>query len=165
MSAEVSSGLVDRGYTIVSGAALGIDGHAHRAALANRGGTIAVLAGGLDRFYPAAHDALLKRIVEHGAVVTEVPMGTPPTKWRFLQRNRLIAAISGATVVIEAGWRSGSLNTAGHAAALGRPLGALPGPVTSSASAGCHRMIREMDAVCVTTVDEMAELSPLEGGE
>ena len=158
---EVSAGLLDRGYTIVSGAAYGIDGAAHRSALASRGTTIAFLAGGLDRFYPSGHDALLGRIVEHGAAVSEVPCGVAPTKWRFLQRNRLIAAASLATVVVEAGARSGSLNTAGHAAALGRPLGAVPGPVTSSASAGCHRLLREFDAVCVTTADEMAELAPL----
>ncbi|WP_231599662.1 MULTISPECIES: DNA-processing protein DprA [unclassified Salinibacterium] len=79
-----------------------------------------------------------------------------------MQRNRLIAAASLATVVLEAGWRSGSLNTAGHAAALGRPLGAVPGPVTSAASAGCHRLIRDYDAVCVTNPDQMAELAPLE---
>ncbi|MEO5536010.1 MAG: DNA-processing protein DprA [Pseudolysinimonas sp.] len=155
---EVASGLVDRGFAIVSGAAFGIDGAAHRAALASRGTTVAFLAGGVDRFYPSAHETLLNRIVEHGAVVSEVPCGTAPTKWRFLQRNRLIAAASRATVVIEAGWRSGSLNTAGHASQLGRPLGAVPGPVTSSASAGCHRLIREYDAVCVTSAQEMAEL-------
>lgn len=158
---EASAGLVDRGYTIVSGAAYGIDGMAHRAALASSGQTIAVLAGGVDRFYPSGHEALLTRIVEEGAVVSELPCGAAPTKWRFLQRNRIIAAMSQATVVLEAGWRSGSLNTAGHAAALGRPLGAVPGPVTSAASAGCHRLIREFDAVCVTNADEMAELAPL----
>ncbi len=159
---EVSAGLVDRGYTIVSGAAYGIDGMAHRAALASSGQTIAFLAGGVDRFYPSGHEALLTRIVEAGAVVSELPCGQPPTKWRFLQRNRLIAAASRATVVLEAGWRSGSLNTAGHAAALGRPLGAVPGPVTSAASAGCHRLIRDFDARCVTNPDEMAELAPLD---
>jgi DNA processing protein len=158
---EASAGLVDRGYTIVSGAAYGIDGMAHRAALASSGRTIAVLAGGVDRFYPSGHQALLTRIVEEGAVVSELPCGAAPTKWRFLQRNRLIAAASRATVVLEAGWRSGSLNTAGHAAALGRPLGAVPGPVTSAASAGCHRLIRDFDAVCVTSAEEMAELAPL----
>lgn len=158
---ESSAGLVDRGYTIVSGAAYGIDGMAHRAALASSGETIAFLAGGVDRFYPSGHDGLLTRIVESGAVVSELPCGSPPTKWRFLQRNRLIAATSLATIVLEAGWRSGSLNTAGHAAALGRPLGAVPGPVTSAASAGCHRLIRDFDAVCVTNADEMAELAPL----
>ncbi|TXN29760.1 DNA-processing protein DprA [Lacisediminihabitans profunda] len=165
---EASAGLVDRGYTIVSGAAYGIDGMAHRAALASSGQTVAFLAGGVDRFYPSGHDALLARIVEVGAVVSELPCGSPPTKWRFLQRNRLIAASSLATVVLEAGWRSGSLNTAGHAATLGRPLGAMPGPVTSAASAGCHRLIREFNAICVTSADEMAELAPLHplgGGE
>ncbi|WP_395641117.1 DNA-processing protein DprA [Pseudolysinimonas sp.] len=158
VTVEVASGLVDRGFAIVSGAAFGIDGAAHRAALASGGSTVAFLAGGVDRFYPSAHETLLTRIVDRGAVVSEVPCGTAPTKWRFLQRNRLIAAASSATVVVEAGWRSGSLNTAGHAAQLGRPLGAVPGPVTSSASAGCHRLIREYDAVCVTTAQEMAEL-------
>jgi DNA processing protein len=155
---EASAGLVDRGFAIVSGAAYGIDGMAHRAALASQGITVAFLAGGVDRFYPSGHDALLTRIAESGAVVSELPCGAAPTKWRFLQRNRLIAAASAATVVLEAGWRSGSLNTAGHAAALGRPLGAVPGPVTSPTSAGCHRLIREYDAVCVTNAEEMAEL-------
>lgn len=158
VTVEVASGLVDRGFAIVSGAAFGIDGAAHRAALASGGSTVAFLAGGVDRFYPSAHETLLTRIVDRGAVVSEVPCGTAPTKWRFLQRNRLIAAASSATVVVEAGWRSGSLNTAGHAAQLGRPLGAVPGPVTSSASTGCHRLIRDYDAVCVTTAQEMAEL-------
>lgn len=157
---EASAGLVDRGLAIISGAAYGIDGMAHRAALASSGQTMAILAGGVDRFYPSGHDALLTRIVEAGVVVSELPCGAAPTKWRFLQRNRLIAAVSQATVVLEAGWRSGSLNTAGHAAALGRPLGAVPGPVTSAASAGCHRLIRDFGATCVTNPDEMAELMP-----
>jgi DNA processing protein len=155
---EAAAGLVDRGLAIVSGAAYGIDGMAHRSALASNGTTIAFLAGGVDRFYPSGHDALLGRIVEAGAVLSELPCGAAPTKWRFLQRNRLIAAASGATVVLEAGWRSGSLNTAGHAAALGRPLGAVPGPVTSPTSAGCHRLLRDYDAICVTNAAEMAEL-------
>jgi DNA processing protein len=155
---EAAAGLVDRGLAIVSGAAYGIDGMAHRSALASNGTTLAFLAGGVDRFYPSGHDALLGRIVEAGAVLSELPCGAAPTKWRFLQRNRLIAAASGATVVLEAGWRSGSLNTAGHAAALGRPLGAVPGPVTSPTSAGCHRLLRDYDAICVTNAAEMAEL-------
>jgi len=157
---EAAAGLVDRGFAIVSGAAYGIDGMAHRSALASSGQTIAFLAGGVDRFYPSGHDSLLSRMVDSGAVITELPPGAQPTKWRFLQRNRLIAAASQATIVLEAGWRSGSLNTAAHAAALGRPLGAVPGPVTSPASAGCHRLIREFDAVCVTSAEEMAELAP-----
>ncbi|CAN5380507.1 DNA-processing protein DprA [soil metagenome] len=158
VTVEASSGLVDRGFAIVSGAAYGIDGIAHRSALASQGTTIAVLAGGLDRFYPSGHEQLLTRIVDHGVVLAEVPCGTAPTKWRFLQRNRLIAALGQATVVIEAGWRSGSINTANHALALGRPVGAVPGPVTSAASAGCHQLIRTV-ATCVTTPEEMAELA------
>ncbi|MGB3376664.1 MAG: DNA-processing protein DprA, partial [Microbacterium sp.] len=108
--------------------------------------------------YPIGHQQLFDRIRAGGAVLSEVPCGSAPTKWRFLQRNRLIAAAGAATVVVEAGWRSGSLNTAGHAAALGRPLGAVPGPISSAASAGCHRLLREYDAVCVTNAQEVREL-------
>lgn len=155
---EIAAGLVDRGHTIASGAAYGIDGMAHRAALASGGRTIAYLAGGVDRFYPAGHDALLTRIAEAGAVVSELPCGAAPTRWRFLQRNRLIAANSSAVLVTEAGWRSGSLGTASHAATLGRPVGAVPGPVTSAASAGTHRLIRDHAATLVTNSEEAAEL-------
>ncbi|MFB2555002.1 DNA-processing protein DprA [Herbiconiux liangxiaofengii] len=155
---ELASGLTDRGFAIVSGAAYGIDGMAHRAALVSGGITVAYLAGGVDRLYPAAHHDLLLRVAASGAIVSELPCGTAPTKWRFLQRNRLIAAASQATVVVEAGRRSGSLNTAGHAAALGRPLGAVPGPITSSTSAGCHRLLREYDATCVTSAADVVEL-------
>ncbi|MGV8970399.1 MAG: DNA-processing protein DprA [Microbacteriaceae bacterium] len=155
---EMAAGLVDRGHTIASGAAYGIDGMAHRAALASRGRTIAYLAGGVDRYYPSGHDALLTRIAEAGAVVSELPCGAAPTRWRFLQRNRLIAANSRAVVVTEAGWRSGALNSAGHARTLGRPVGAVPGPVTSAASAGTHRLIRDHGAVLVTNAEEAAEL-------
>lgn len=159
VASEFSAALAGDGITVVSGGAYGIDGMAHRAALATGGPTLAFLAGGVDRPYPAGHDDLLRRVAESGgAIAAEVPCGTTPTKWRFLQRNRLIAASTHATVVIEAGWRSGSLNTAGHAAALGRPLGAVPGPVTSAASAGCHRLFREFGAQCVTTPDEVREL-------
>jgi DNA processing protein len=158
VAVEASAGLVDRGFVVVSGGAYGIDGTAHRAALAAGGTTVAFLAGGVDRFYPVGHEALLGRIAESGAVVSELACGAAPTRWRFLQRNRLIAATADATIVLEAGMRSGSLNTAGHAAALGRPLGAVPGPVTSPASAGCHRLLREFDAVCVTDAAQMAEL-------
>jgi DNA processing protein len=155
---ELVTGLVDAGVSVVSGAAYGIDGMAHRAALASGGETLAVLAGGIDRLYPSGHDALLQRIIEDGLVITELPCGFAPTKWRFLQRNRLIAAISQATVVVEAGWRSGSLNTAHHALELNRPLGVVPGPVTSASSAGCHRLLRETPAVCVTSAAEVIEL-------
>jgi DNA processing protein len=157
---ETVSAIAETGVAIVSGAAYGIDGMAHRSALAVGGTTMAFLAGGVDRFYPSGHDALLGRIIESGLVLAEAPCGYAPTKWRFLLRNRLIAASSQATVVMEAGWRSGSLNTANHAATLGRPLGVVPGPITSAASAGCHRLLREYDAVCVTTASEMLELLP-----
>lgn len=157
---ETVSALAEQGIAIVSGAAYGIDGMAHRSALAVGGTTMAFLAGGVDRFYPSGHDALLGRIVESGLVLAESPCGYAPTKWRFLLRNRLIAASTQATVVMEAGWRSGSLNTANHAASLTRPLGVVPGPVTSASSAGCHRLLREYDAVCVTTASEIRELLP-----
>ncbi|GGH39411.1 DNA-processing protein DprA [Microbacterium album] len=150
--------LAERGVCVVSGGAYGVDGVSHRAALGAGGPTIAFVAGGADRVYPAAHAHLFARIAERGAVVSEVPPGVAPTKWRFLQRNRLIAAVSGATVVVEAGRRSGSLNTAGHAAALGRPLGAVPGPVTSATSEGSHRLLREFDAMCITSCADALEL-------
>ncbi|MFS0912553.1 DNA-processing protein DprA [Microbacterium sp. 179-I 3D2 NHS] len=158
VAAELAGDLASTGAVVVSGGAYGIDGAAHRAALGVDGATVAFLAGGVDRAYPAGHQELLRRIAEHGAVVSEPPCGTAPTKWRFLARNRLIAAVGQATIVVEAGWRSGSLNTAGHAAALGRPLGAVPGPVTSASSAGCHRLLREYDALCVTSAAEVREL-------
>ncbi|WP_426520778.1 DNA-processing protein DprA [Diaminobutyricibacter sp. McL0618] len=158
---EVASGLADRGLSTVSGGAYGIDGAVHRASLASDATTVAFLAGGVDRLYPAGHTDLLQRVAERGLLIAELPCGSSPTKWRFLMRNRLIAAASTATVVVEAGRRSGSLNTAGHAATIGRPLGAVPGPVTSPASAGCHRLIREYGAECVTNADEIAELSGL----
>lgn len=154
----LSGDLAGDGIAIVSGGAYGIDGVAHRAALGVDGLTVAFVAGGADRVYPAAHGHLFSRIAERGAIVGEVAPGGTPTKWRFLQRNRLIAAASGATVVVEAGWRSGSLNTAGHAAALGRPLGAVPGAITSATSEGCHRLLREYDATCVTSAADVREL-------
>ncbi|MBN9607355.1 MAG: DNA-processing protein DprA [Actinomycetales bacterium] len=162
VTAELAGGVADRGRAVISGAAYGIDGIAHRAALGGGGLTAAVMAGGLDRFYPSGHDRLLERVVQRGIALAEVPCGTAPTKWRFLQRNRIIAALAAATVVVEAGWRSGSLNTARHALQLGRPVGVVPGPVTSPASAGCHRMLRTDPVVCVTTVEEVLELAPLE---
>ncbi|MCS3842709.1 DNA-processing protein DprA [Microbacterium sp. AK031] len=158
IAAEFAGDLAASGTLVVSGGAYGIDGAAHRAALGVGGGTVAFLAGGVDRAYPAGHQQLFERIQTTGAMVSELPCGAAPTKWRFLARNRLIAALGMATVVVEAGWRSGSLNTAGHAAALGRPLGAVPGPVTSAASAGCHRLLREYDARCVTSTADVREL-------
>ncbi|MBT1003679.1 DNA-processing protein DprA [Paenarthrobacter sp. DKR-5] len=161
VTGELAHGLAQRGYSIVSGGAYGIDAHAHRAALA--GGTsalptIAVMACGVDRYYPAGNEDLLRTVAAQGALLAEVPPGSSPTRWRFLQRNRLIAALAGATVVVEARWRSGALNTAHHADSLSRPVGAVPGSVYSANSAGCHRLLREGSAVCVTDASEVAEL-------
>lgn len=156
---DFAAGFVSRDFAVVSGGAYGIDGMAHRATIACGGTTIAVMAGGLDNLYPSGHEELLKRIMGTGAVVSEVPPGGAPTRWRFLQRNRLIAAIAGGTVVVEAGYRSGSLNTATHARELDRPLGVVPGPITSGQSAGCHRLLRTNPAAqLVTSVAEMIDL-------
>lgn len=158
ITAEIVEGVGRLGLAIVSGAAYGIDAVAHRTALAAGTPTVAVLAGGADRPYPAAHDSLLERIGREGLVCAEMVPGAAPTKWRFRSRNRLIAALSPATLVTEAGVRSGTINTAGHAATLGRALGAVPGPVTSAASSGCHLLIREYDAALVTNAQEACEL-------
>lgn len=159
VAAELGHGLSARGLTVVSGGAYGIDAAAHRGALAADGPTVVVLAGGVDRAYPAGNARLFQETVARGgAVVAESPPGSLPTRSRFLQRNRLIAALGGATVVVEAAWRSGALSTARHALRLLRPLGAVPGPVTSAASAGCHVLLRTGEAVCVTDADEVAEL-------
>lgn len=158
VTAEVAAGVVAAGRVVVSGGAYGIDAAAHRAALATGGATVAVLAGGVDRLYPAGNARLLRAAQDNGALVSEVPPGGVPSRQRFLQRNRLIAALSGATVVVEAAWRSGALSTATRAAALLRPVGAVPGPVTSAASAGCHRLLRDGAAVCVTDAAEVLEL-------
>lgn len=158
VAGELAASLADGGAAVVSGGAYGIDAVAHRAALAVGGTTVAVMAGGLDRFYPAGNAELLARVARDGAVVAEVGPGSAPSRSRFLTRNRLIAALADVCVVVEAGWRSGSLSTAGHAARLLRPVAAVPGPVTSAASAGCHRLIREQVAVCVTDAAEVREL-------
>lgn len=156
---EFAAGLCARDVVVVSGGAYGIDGMAHRAALASGGSTIAVLAGGIDRLYPSGHEALLTRVADQGLLLSEVPCGTAPTKWRFLQRNRLIAALSAATVVVEAGRRSGALNTARHALDMGIPVGVVPGPITSAASTGCHASLRTDPVMCVTSVSEIMELA------
>jgi len=164
VAADLSAELAAEGVVVVSGAAYGIDGTAHRAALGAGGRTVAVLAGGVDRAYPRGHESLLDRIAVSGAVWSETPCGSAPTKWRFLARNRLIAGLADAVVVVEAGWRSGSLNTAAHAATLGRSLGAVPGPITSAASAGCHRILREYGATCVTSAGDVREMLGLDAG-
>jgi len=157
VATEMAAGLGERRFTIISGAAFGIDAAAHRGALATGATTIAVLAGGVERPYPSSHAALISRIVEEGAVVSEVAPGSAPTKTRFLQRNRMIATMSRGTVVVEAGLRSGSLNTAHTAADYGRVVVMVPGPVTSMMSAGCHEEIRSGLALLVTDAAEAAE--------
>jgi DNA processing protein len=157
VTADLAAGLTERDVAVVSGGAYGIDGAAHRAALASDGSTLAVLAGGFDIPYPAGHSALLHRIGSHGLLVSEYPPGFRPARHRFLTRNRLIAAFAGAAVVVEAGLRIGAANTASWARLLGRPVAAVPGPVTSSSSAGCHALLRA-GAELVTRADEMVEL-------
>lgn len=149
---------VAREFVIVSGGALGIDASAHKNALYLGGKTIAIMAGGLDRLYPAKNLDLFQEIQQSGAVISEMPPGTAPARWRFLQRNRLIAAIGQATVVVEAGFRSGSINTAGHANELDKPVGAIPGPINSTRSAGCHRLIKERRAELISTPADLEEL-------
>ncbi len=159
VAGDLAAGLAAREVTVVSGGAYGIDAAAHRGALRADGTTIVLLAGGVDRAYPAGNAELLSSVVERGgSVLSEVPPGGAPSRWRFLQRNRLIAALSRGTVVVEAAWRSGALSTANRASELMRPVGAVPGPVTSMASAGCHRLLRDGAAVCVTDADEVVEL-------
>ncbi|OSC42345.1 DNA-processing protein DprA [Mycobacterium decipiens] len=156
VAADLAAGLAERDVAVVSGAAYGIDGAAHRAALDSDGITVAVLAGGFDIPYPAGHSALLHRIAQHGVLFSEYPPGVRPARHRFLTRNRLVAAVAGAAVVVEAGLRSGAANTAAWARALGRVVAAVPGPVTSSASAGCHALLRH-GAELVTRADDIVE--------
>jgi DNA processing protein len=157
VAAELAAGLAERDAAVVSGGAYGIDGAAHRAALAADGFTVAVLAGGVDVSYPAGNAALFDRIAKGGLLVTEYPPGLRPQRHRFLTRNRLVAALSGATVVVEAGARSGAANTAAWARALGRGVCAVPGPITSSASVGCHMLLRT-GATVVTRAEDLVEL-------
>jgi DNA processing protein len=155
---DIVHSAVSKGYVVVSGGALGIDAKAHLSTLECNGQTIAVMAGGLDRLYPPRNLELFEQIKHAGLLVSEMPPGAAPARWRFLQRNRLIAALGNATVVIEAGYRSGSINTAGHANELDRPVGAVPGPINSTRSAGCHRLIRERRAELVSTPSDLFEL-------
>jgi DNA processing protein len=162
VAGELSADLGERGWAVVSGGAYGIDAAAHRGALAAEGVTIAVLACGVDYPYPASHADLFAAICAQGLVMSEWPPGSRPARTRFLVRNRVIAALACGTVIVEAGERSGALNTARHAADLGKPLMAVPGPVTSAQSAGCHRILREWGATCVTRAADIIEmLSPL----
>lgn len=149
--------LVPKGYSIVSGGAFGIDAAAHRSALAMQGNTVAVMAGGVDRFYPSGNADLLRRIVQTGAVVSELPPGTVPTKWRFLQRNRLIAALANCTLVVEANWRSGALNTVTHSERLDREVFAIPGPITSPKSAGTNKLIADERARLIVDPEDLLD--------
>lgn len=162
MAGDLAAEAAERGIAVVSGAAYGIDASAHRGALASDGRTIAVLACGVDVPYPRGHESLLQRIGEDGLVVSELAPGTGVTRLRFLSRNRIIAGLAAGTVVVEAAARSGSLNTANWAGQLGRVVMGVPGPVTSSASFGVHRLIRDGGAELVTCGAEIAEsIAPL----
>jgi DNA processing protein len=154
----IAADLATAQVAVVSGAAFGIDQAAHRGALAVRGPTVAVLACGVDRAYPAAHRELLSYIAESGLVVAEVPLGCAPTKLRFLARNRMIAALSLGTVVVEAAVRSGALNTANWASLLNRTVMGVPGPVTSAPSEGVHELLRTRGAELVTRGSDVLEL-------
>ena len=143
---------------VVSGGAYGIDGAAHRAVLTDAGHTIAVLASGLDRPYPAGHRDLLERVADLGLVVSEMPPGSTPTRHRFTARGRLLAAMSSTTVIVEAGARSGALNVAREAHTLGRGVGAVPGPITSAASTGPHLLLQEGTATLVSSSHEVSAL-------
>ena len=155
---EFATGFVDRQWTVISGGAYGIDSAAHKGSLIAEGSTIAILASGIDFVYPSGNARLFAEICENGALVSEVLPGIHPVPSRFLTRNRLIAAISQATLVVEAAFRSGSLRTARDAAELMRPVMAIPGPISAPTSEGCHRLIGERAAELVTSVADAFEL-------
>ncbi|MEU8117467.1 DNA-processing protein DprA [Spirillospora sp. NPDC049024] len=156
-AADFASELADRGWTVVSGGALGIDAAAHRGSLAADGPTVAVLANGVDVPYPASNEGLFAEMARRALLVSESPPGTHPHRLRFLVRNRVIAALSRGTVIVEAEARSGALNTASWAARLGRVVMAVPGPITSRSSVGCHRLLREEGTTLVTRPEEIIE--------
>jgi DNA processing protein len=162
VAAEFAASVAARGWAVVSGGAFGVDASAHRGALGTDGVTVAVLACGVDVPYPVGHTELFEAVAAQGVIVSEWPPGRTVSRLRFLVRNRVIAALATGTLVVEAGERSGAVNTARHARDLGRRLMAVPGPVTSDQSAGCHRIIREWQGTLVTTAVEVVEhLSPV----
>ncbi len=162
VAGDLAAAVAAEGRTVVSGAAFGIDQAAHRGALGVGGTTVAVLACGVDRAYPSAHRPLLDHLGQHGAVVSELRPGLPPTRVRFLARNRVIAALSAGTVVVEAAVRSGALNTANWASRLNRVLMGVPGPVTSAPSEGVHELLRTGAASLVTRGEHVVEaLAPV----
>lgn len=158
VAGDLAAELGEAGYATISGGAFGIDAAAHRGCLASRTATVVVMAGGLDEAYPPAHRPLFERIAEQGVLVSELPPGQHPTRVRFLGRNRLIAALSQGTVLVEAAVRSGARNTVTWANCLGRVVMAVPGPVTSALSYTPHRLVREAEAVLVTRAAEVLEL-------
>jgi DNA processing protein len=158
IAGDFAAGFTDREWSIVSGGAYGIDSAAHKGALIAEGRTIAVLAAGIDVAYPAGNARLFAEISENGALVSEVLPGAHAIPSRFLTRNRIIAALSQATLVVEAAFRSGSLRTARDAAELMRPVMAIPGPINAPTSEGCHRLIGERAAEIVTSVSDAIEL-------
>lgn len=158
VTGDLATGMADEERIVVAGGAYGIEGAAHRAVLAAGGQTIAVLAGGLDRPYPAGHSDLLRQIGDVGLLVSELPPGAAPTRHRFIARNRLMAALSGATVIPEAGARSGSMTTVLTARELGRGVGAVPGPLTSAASTGPNELIKQRFASLVTQPSDVIAL-------
>jgi DNA processing protein len=157
VAAELGYGLADRGWTVVSGGAYGVDAAAHRGAIAADGATVVVLACGVDTAYPVGHANLFERVAEQGLLLSEWPPGASPRRQRFLVRNRVIAALTVGTVVVEAAARSGALATARRAHDLGRTLMGVPGPVTSAMSVGVHQLVRERDARLVTSAAEVVE--------
>jgi len=158
IASEFAAALSDRDWSVVSGGAFGIDSAAHRGALAAEGETIAILGGGVRSIFPSGNDRLFTEIAAHGLLLSEVLPLVPAVPHRFLIRNRLIAALSRATLVVEAAHRSGSLRTARDAAELFRPVMAVPGLITSPTSEGCHRLINERRAELVSSVAEIVEL-------
>lgn len=158
VAGELAAGMADEERIVVAGGAYGIEGAAHRAVLAAGGQTIAVLAGSVDRPYPAGHSDLLRRVGDAGLLVSEVPPGAAPTRPRFIARNRVMAALSGATVIPEASVRSGSMTTVLAARDLDRGVGAVPGPVTSAASSGTNQLIRHGQAKLVTQPSDVIAL-------
>ena len=159
VATDLAAGLAGSGWTVISGAAYGIDAAAHHGALLADGPTVAVLACGADIAYPRGHATLLATIATRGTIVSEYPPGQQVSRTRFLTRNRVIAALSAGTVVVEAGQRSGALTTARHAQKLSRPVMAVPGPVTSAQSAGCHQLIRDGAACVTSTADILTHLA------
>ena len=155
VAGELAAGVVDRDWAVVSGGAIGIDSAAHKGAIIAEGVTVAVLASGTSVKYPASNERLFAEIESQGLFLSEVMPTVPAVPSRFLTRNRLIAALSRGTVVVEAAFRSGSLRTARDAAAIYRPVMAIPGLITSPTSEGCHRLVAERCAELVSSVSEI----------